>query len=66
MSDLSIEEQLAALEHEIQERAMRLCDLEVIIHDYHREREQLLDEIIELKQQLWDLLGAPHSVEGEA
>lgn len=60
MSDLSIEEQLATLEQEIQERALRLCDLEVIIYDYHRERQQLLEEIIQLKQQFWDLMGDRH------
>jgi len=65
MSDLSVEEQLAALERQIEERALRLCDLEVIIHDYRRERERLLNEIIELKQQFWDLMGGRDSVKRE-
>lgn len=64
MTDLSIEEQLEKLQEEIQERALRLTDLEVIIQDYHRERQQLLDEIIALKQQFWDLIGCQRS-EGE-
>jgi hypothetical protein len=54
------EQQLESLQNEINERALRLCDLEVIIHDYRRERERLLEEIIRLKQQFWDLIGAPH------
>lgn len=62
MTDRPIEEQLEALQTEIQERALRLTDLEVIIRDYHREREQLLEEIIALKQQFWDLIGAQHDV----
>ena len=66
MSDLSVEEQLAALERQIEERALHLCDLEVIIHDYRRERERLLNEIIELKQQFWDLMGGRDGVKREA
>lgn len=57
MATPSIEEQLEALRAEIQERAMRLSDLDVIIQDYHEERQQLLEEIVQLKQQYWDLLG---------
>lgn len=58
--NLTVEEQLESLRNEISERALRLCDLEVIIHDYRRERERLLEEIIQLKQQFWDLVGTPH------
>lgn len=62
MTNPSIEKQLEALQKEIQERALRLTDLEVIIEDYHRERQQLLDEIVALKQQLWDLLDSQDDV----
>ncbi len=65
VTDRSIEQQLETLQKEIQERALRLCDLEVIIHDYHRERQQLLEEIIELKQQFWELVGGRHDVKRE-
>jgi hypothetical protein len=59
--NVTVEQQLESLRDEISERALRLCDLEVIIHDYRREREHLLEEIIQLKQQFWDLMGAPHN-----
>ncbi len=65
MSDLAIEEQLEALEKKIQEYALRLCDLDVIIHDYNQERQRLLDEFIELKQQFWDLVESRHGVKRE-
>ena len=57
MAGLSVEEQLEVLHQQIQERALRLADLEVIIRDYRRERQHLLEEIVELKQQFWDLMG---------
>lgn len=56
MADIAIEEQLQALQERIQDRALRLSDLEVMIQDYRQERQRLLDEIIELKQQYWDLV----------
>jgi hypothetical protein len=65
MVGLSVEEQLEVLHRQIQERALRLADLEVIIHDYRRERQQLLEEIVELKQQFWDLMGGQDEVKRE-
>ncbi len=56
MTDASRKEQLEALQREIQDRALRLTDLEVIIQDYNRERQRLLEEIIVLKEQLWELM----------
>ncbi len=43
------------LQREIQARALLLCDLEVMIEDYQRERARLLDELKSLKEGLWDL-----------
>lgn len=56
MTGTSRKEKLEALQRQIQERAMRLTDLEVIIQDYERERQRLLDEIVALKEQLWELM----------
>lgn len=58
MASISREEQLEALQRQIQERAMRLTDLEVIIQDYKQERQRLLEEIIMLKEQLWELMAS--------
>ncbi|MBS1251777.1 MAG: hypothetical protein MAG451_00810 [Anaerolineales bacterium] len=58
MADHTIAEQLEALQAKIRERALRLCDLEIIIYDYDQERQRLLEELIELKEQYWDLVGA--------
>jgi len=58
MTDISRKEKLEALQRQIQERAMRLTDLEVIIQDYQRERQRLLEEIIALKEQLWELMAS--------
>jgi chromosome segregation ATPase len=43
------------LQREIQERALLLSDLEVMIEDYQRERHRLLEELKSLKEGLWDL-----------
>jgi hypothetical protein len=43
------------LQREIQERALLLSDLEVMIEDYQRERLRLLEELKSLKEGLWDL-----------
>lgn len=70
------------LQREIQERALLLSDLEVMIEDYQRERLRLVHELKSLKEGLWDLTGGgefsedvltassasplPHSVPKEA
>lgn len=58
MTNTSRKAKLEALQQQIQERAMRLTDLEVIIQDYQRERQRLLEEIIALKEQLWELMAS--------
>lgn len=50
-------EQIKELERELQEKCRLLGDLEVIIEDYRREKSKLLEEIIALKEKLWDLTG---------
>jgi len=45
------------LQREIQERALLLSDLEVMIEDYQRERLRLVQELKSLKEGLWDLTG---------
>ncbi len=58
MTEISRKEKLEALQRQIQERAMRLTDLEVIIQDYQREHQRLLEEIVALKEQLWELMAS--------
>ncbi len=41
----------------IQEKAVLLSDLEVILEDYQQERKELLREISRLKASLWELSG---------
>lgn len=50
------------LKREIQERALLLSDLEVMIEDYQRERLRLLQELRSLKEGLWELTA---ELEGE-
>lgn len=50
-------ERIAELDRELQEKCRLLADLEVIIEDYRREKSKLLEEIMTLKEELWDLKG---------
>lgn len=50
-------EQIKELERELQDKCRLLADLEVIIEDYRREKSKLLEEIMALKESLWDLTG---------
>ena len=43
------------LQCEIQKRALMLSDLEVMIEDYQREKQRLLQELRSLKESLWEL-----------
>ncbi len=52
------------LKREIQERALLLSDLEVMIEDYQRERLRLLQELKSLKEGLWELT-AEEDTEGD-
>lgn len=52
------------LQRQIQERAILLSDLEVIIEDYQRERTRLLQELRSLKEGLWDLTAGSDEAQG--
>lgn len=45
------------LKRELRDKAVLLADLEVIIEDYRRERARLLEELMSLREKLWDLEG---------
>jgi hypothetical protein len=45
------------LVRQIQDKAVQLSDLEIILEDYQRERRDLLREIGQLKASLWELIG---------
>jgi hypothetical protein len=45
------------LKRELRDKAILLADLEVIIEDYRRERGRLLEELMSLREKLWDLEG---------
>lgn len=50
-------EQVRELKRELREKALLLANLDVIIEDYRREKRGLLEEIIVLRERLWDLSG---------
>jgi hypothetical protein len=47
--------QLSQLERDLRDKSLLLADLEVIIQDYCRERSRLVEEIMSLRETLWDL-----------
>ncbi len=47
--------QLGQLERDLRDKSLLLADLEVIIQDYCRERSRLVEEIMSLREMLWDL-----------
>ncbi len=57
IEDLETKEKAQDLVRQIQEKAVQLSDLEVILEDYKRERRELLREIGQLKASLWELIG---------
>jgi predicted nucleic acid-binding Zn-ribbon protein len=50
-------DELKALEKELKEKSLALASLEVMIEDYRRERSRLLEELMSLRERLWDLTG---------
>jgi hypothetical protein len=46
---------VSQLERDLRDRSLLLADLEVIIEDYRRERSRLIEEIMSLRETLWDL-----------
>jgi hypothetical protein len=57
MEDEETKRKRQALICQIQEKSLQLADLEVILEDYQRERQELLREISRLKASLWELVG---------
>jgi hypothetical protein len=49
--------QRKALERELQDKSLLLANLEVMIEDYRRERSKLIEEVMSLRESLWDLTG---------
>ena len=45
------------LKRELRDKALLLANLEVIIEDYRRERSRLLEELMSLREKIWDLEG---------
>lgn len=43
------------LERDLQDKSLMLANLEVMIEDYRRERSKLLEELMSLREKLWDL-----------
>ncbi len=50
-------EQVRELKRELREKALLLANLDVIIEDYRAEKRRLLEEIVVLREKLWDLSG---------
>jgi hypothetical protein len=55
------EQLVKEVERELRERALLLANLEVIMEDYRREKSRLIEEVMDLREKLWDLKGQTHS-----
>jgi hypothetical protein len=53
-------EEVREVERELRERALLLANLEVIMEDYRREKSKLIEEVMALREKLWDLKGQTH------
>jgi len=60
-SDGQGKEQVSELKRELREKALLLANLEVIIEDYRREKSRLLEEVMALRERIWDLSGREDS-----
>ncbi len=49
--------EIERLESELRDKSLALANLEVMIEDYRRERSKLLEELMSLREKLWDLSG---------
>ncbi len=54
-------QRVSQLERDLRDRSLLLADLELIIEDYRRERSRLIEEIMSLREKLWDLKGQADS-----
>jgi len=52
-------EEIKELERELQDKSVLLANLEVMIEDYRREKSRLLEELMSLREELWDLTDQP-------
>jgi predicted nucleic acid-binding Zn-ribbon protein len=50
-------EEIKELERELQDKSLLLANLEVMIEDYRREKSKLIEELMSLREKLWDLTG---------
>ena len=50
-------EAIKELERELQDKSLLLANLEVMIEDYRREKSRLIEELMFLREKLWDLTG---------
>ena len=50
-------EAIRELERELQDKSLLLANLEVMIEDYRREKSRLIEELMFLREKLWDLTG---------
>jgi hypothetical protein len=62
-SDGQGEKQVSELKRELRDKALLLANLEVIIEDYRREKRRLLEEVMALRERIWDLSGQGDSDE---
>jgi hypothetical protein len=62
-SDGQGKKQVSELKRELRDKALLLANLEVVIEDYRREKHRLLEEIMALRERIWDLSGAEDSDE---
>ncbi len=60
-SDDRATDQVRELRRELRDKALLLANLEVIIEDYRREKSRLLEELMALREKLWDLAGQQES-----
>lgn len=66
MSEDEKQKTVQELMRQIQDKAIELADLEVILEDYERERREILREIGRLKASLWELSGTPPQLRSES
>jgi len=57
-----VREMIHDLRRQIEEKALLLSELEVVLEDCQRERQVLLRDLSALRERLWDLRDAPPGV----
>jgi chromosome segregation ATPase len=59
-------EEIKELERELQDKSLLLANLEVMIEDYRREKSKLIEELMCLREKLWDLTGQQRDSESRS